>query len=136
MSQLKYFIYPNHGEWARDTFSYSQAVRVGDRIECSGQGGWDPKVRGVAIPEDIDGEISQAFENVDLALRSAGGTGWPQVFRVNSYHANFTPEVLDKMGQQFREWMPEHKPIWVALPVERLGVPEMRIEIQVVAYSP
>lgn len=38
MSQLKYFIYPNHGEWARDTFSYSQAVRVGDRIECSGQG--------------------------------------------------------------------------------------------------
>lgn len=99
-------------------------------------GGWDPKVRGVAIPEDIDGEISQAFENVDLALRSAGGTGWPQVFRVNSYHANFTPEVLDIMGQQFREWMPEHKPIWVALPVERLGVPEMRIEIQVVAYSP
>lgn len=93
-------------------------------------------MHGVAIPDDIDDEISQAFENVDLALRSAGGTGWSQVFRVNSYHANFTPEILNKMGQQFRKWMPEHKPIWVALPVERLGVPEMRIEIQVVAYSP
>jgi enamine deaminase RidA (YjgF/YER057c/UK114 family) len=93
-------------------------------------------LRGVIIPDDIDDEISQAFENVDLALRSAGGTGWSQVFRVNSYPANLTPETLNKIGEQFRKWTPEHKPIWVALPVERLGVPEMRIEIQVVAYSP
>jgi enamine deaminase RidA (YjgF/YER057c/UK114 family) len=26
------------GEWARANLGYSQAVRVGDRIECSGQG--------------------------------------------------------------------------------------------------
>lgn len=36
MSHLKYFNYPGWGtQWA-DT--YSQAVRVGDRIECAGQG--------------------------------------------------------------------------------------------------
>ncbi|QLI68687.1 uncharacterized protein G6M90_00g052220, partial [Metarhizium brunneum] len=53
--------------------SYSQAVRVGDRIECSGQGGWDPDARGVVVPDDIHEEIAQAFSNVELALRSAGG---------------------------------------------------------------
>jgi len=38
MSHLKYFCYPGVGlqKWAQ--YSYSQAVRVGNRIECSGQG--------------------------------------------------------------------------------------------------
>lgn len=40
MSGLKYYSYPGVGEWARDKYSYSQAVRIGDRIECSGQGRW------------------------------------------------------------------------------------------------
>lgn len=38
MSNLKYFDYPGKGEWLRDNLGYSQAVRVGDRIEASGQG--------------------------------------------------------------------------------------------------
>lgn len=38
------------------------------------------------IHEDIDDQIDQAFANVDHILREAGGKGWEQVFRVNSYH--------------------------------------------------
>ena len=38
MSNLKYYAYPGWGEFARDNLGYSQAVRVGDRIELSGQG--------------------------------------------------------------------------------------------------
>ena len=38
MSNFKYFAYPGVGEWAHETMGYSQAVRVGDRIEISGQG--------------------------------------------------------------------------------------------------
>lgn len=38
MSHLQYGVYPGMGEWARDKLGYNQAVRVGDRIEISGQG--------------------------------------------------------------------------------------------------
>lgn len=38
MSTLTYFTYPGYGEEAVEKHRYSQAVRVGDRIECSGQG--------------------------------------------------------------------------------------------------
>lgn len=38
MSSLEYGVYPGFGEQARDNLSYSQAVRLGDRIEISGQG--------------------------------------------------------------------------------------------------
>jgi hypothetical protein len=38
MSHLKYYAYEGQGVRNRINFSYSQAVRVGDRIECSGQG--------------------------------------------------------------------------------------------------
>lgn len=38
MSQLQYYAYADHGVRLRERNSYHQAVRVGDRIECSGQG--------------------------------------------------------------------------------------------------
>lgn len=38
MSHLQYFAYKGQGEEKRVKFSYAQAVRVGDRIECAGQG--------------------------------------------------------------------------------------------------
>ncbi|KAK9385514.1 hypothetical protein V1515DRAFT_539703, partial [Lipomyces mesembrius] len=66
----------------QEKFWYSQAVRIGDRIECAGQGGWDPKT-GVFYKE-INAQIDQAFANVELALNTAGGKGWEQVHRVNS----------------------------------------------------
>lgn len=37
MSHLKFYAYADHGLRLRDMMHYSQAVRVGDRIECSGQ---------------------------------------------------------------------------------------------------
>lgn len=38
MSHLKYYSYDGVGKRNKESFSYSQAVRVGDRIEISGQG--------------------------------------------------------------------------------------------------
>lgn len=38
MSHLRYYNYPGVGEQNNKAFSYSQAVRIGDRIECAGQG--------------------------------------------------------------------------------------------------
>lgn len=38
MSQLTYYAYEGKGQQNLERFGYNQAVRVGDRIECSGQG--------------------------------------------------------------------------------------------------
>lgn len=42
MSHLQYYAYEGVGTTNRAKYSYSQAVRVGDRIECAGQGTSQP----------------------------------------------------------------------------------------------
>ncbi|KAF1992481.1 putative L-PSP endoribonuclease family protein, partial [Aulographum hederae CBS 113979] len=133
IAHLTYFAYPGQGERNRNQFSYSQAVRVGDRIEAAGQGGWDPKTG------DIDASIptlsSQAFSNVDLNKRDAGGKGWSQVFRVTWYHVPMDDGALEAMVTNIKKWTPEHHPIWTCVGVERLGDGRMKVEIEVVAHD-
>ena len=38
MSHLTFSAYPGYGEKAKKDYSYSQAVKIGDLIHCSGQG--------------------------------------------------------------------------------------------------
>jgi len=132
MSHLEYFAYPGVGERNREKYLYNQAVRVGDRIECAGQGGWDPSTG--TISSDINTQIDQAFSNVDLNLKHAGGKGWEQVFRVNSYHVPLTNEALQAMLRNAAKWMPDHKPIWTIVGVTELGEEEMKVEIEVTAH--
>lgn len=40
------------------------------------------------------------------------------------------------MKANFEKWMPNHAPIWTEIGVKRLGAPDMRVEIEVVAYDP
>lgn len=80
-------------------------------------------------------EIDQAFKNVDIALKAAGGKGWSQVYRINSYHIGITPEVTAQMAANFQKWMPDHHPIWTEIGVAELGLDGMRVEIEVSAYN-
>lgn len=73
---------------------------------------------------------------MDFVLRDAGGAGWSQVFRVNSYHLPLNNEALAAMSKGFEQWMPEHKPLWTCVGVQRLGEDDMRVEIEVQAHVP
>lgn len=97
-------------------------------------GGWDPKTG--EFYKEINAQIDQAFANVELNLKDAGGAGWEQVFRVNSYHVPINDEAIAAMVRNFRKWMPNHKPIWTCVGVPRLGEDDMRVEIEVVAHVP
>lgn len=130
MEKPEFFVTPGYGERLRDLLHYSQAVRIGNRVEISGQGGWDDDLR---IPEALEEEIAQAFRNVERTLATAGA-GWEHVVHVNSYHVGgFPPEVNETMAQLYRHHMPDHAPIWTQTGVEALGLPTMRIEIRVTA---
>ncbi|KZZ92182.1 Endoribonuclease L-PSP/chorismate mutase-like protein [Moelleriella libera RCEF 2490] len=156
MSHLQYYAYEGQGERALEKYSYNQAVRVGDRIECSGQGkaprflltspehqlsnykgisgGWNNQTG--KFETEINAQIDLAFANVERCLLDAGGAGWSQVYRVNSYHVPINDEALAAMIRNFRKYMPNHKPIWTTIGVSRLGEDDMRVEIEVVAHVP
>ncbi|RSL94825.1 hypothetical protein CEP52_012413 [Fusarium oligoseptatum] len=61
MSTLNYFNYEGVGKTNNKLYSYSQAVRVGNIIKCSGQGGWDAE--GNIDKDDLKGQIDLAFKN-------------------------------------------------------------------------
>lgn len=167
MSHLKYYAYAPQGVEKRNQYSYSQAVRIGDRIECAGQGKKFPPMhskctilgysqsaarsphleRWLTFPsggwhengeyeKEINAQIDLAFANVERNLKDAGGKGWSQVFRVNSYHVPLNNEALGAMVRNFKKYMPNHQPIWTCVGVTRLGDDDMRVEIEVVAHDP
>ncbi|KAK6902563.1 endoribonuclease L-PSP [Kwoniella mangroviensis CBS 10435] len=134
MSHLPYFAYPGSGHIKQRDFHYSQAVRIGDFIHCSGQGGWNPETD--VIYKEINAQIDQAFINVDIALKDAGGKGWEQVYQIDSYHVPINNEALEAMVRNMRKWCPNHKPLFTCVGVPRLGEDDMRVEIKVSAHDP
>jgi enamine deaminase RidA (YjgF/YER057c/UK114 family) len=133
-SDVEFFVTPGYGESLRRDLHYSQAVRIGDRVEISGQGGWDDDF---TFPASLDEEIVRAFENVQRTLAAAGAS-WRDVVHINSYHvADAADVIVDQhnpvMVEQMRRWLPDHAPIWTQTGVTALGAPGMRVEIRVTA---
>jgi len=58
MNKPEFFVTPGYGERNLKLFHYSQAVKIGNRLELSGQGGWNDDWE---FPESITDEIAQAF---------------------------------------------------------------------------
>lgn len=110
--------------------SDSLSLRIADCLK----GGWNRETG--EFYREINAQIDQAFANVEHNLRDAGGEGWSQVFRVNSYHVPINDEALAAMVRNFEKYMPNHQPIWTCVGVTRLGEDDMRIEIEVVAHVP
>lgn len=130
MDKPEFFVTPGYGEMFYKKLGYSQAVKVGNRVEISGQGGWTDDLQ---FPERLEDEIELAFKNVERVLAAAGAT-WEHVIHVNSYHVGgFPPGVNETMARLFRQYMPNRAPIWTELGVSELGAPGMRIEIRVTA---
>jgi enamine deaminase RidA (YjgF/YER057c/UK114 family) len=97
-------------------------------------GGWNRETG--EFYKETNAQIDQAFANVEANPKHAGGEGWSQVFRVNSYHVPINNEALEAMVRNFRKYMPNHEPIWTCVGVSRLGEDDMRVEIEVVAHVP
>ena len=132
MEKPEFFATPGYGERQLNEMHYSQAVKIGNRVETSGQGGWSDDWK---FPESLADEIAQAFRNVERTLATAGA-GWEHVVHVNSYHVGFPPVANEAMVKLFRHYMPNHAPIWTQLGVAALGDPTMRIQIRATAIVP
>ena len=131
---VEFFVTPGAGEKLFDLLHYSQAVRIGNRVEISGQGGWDDDLN---LPESLEAEIVAAFDNVERTLATAGAS-WRDVVHVNSYHVLTAPDLSfdahnKVIADQYRKRMGNRAPIWTQTGVTALGAPQMRVEIRVTA---
>ncbi|KAK4956545.1 hypothetical protein LTR10_006072 [Elasticomyces elasticus] len=140
MAGFTFHDYEGFGQYAKEHYNFSQAVRVGDRIECSGQGGWKGGSASTLpeLAESLEEQIDLAFNNIDMAMKTAGGKGLSQVYRITSYHVRMqtTPETIEYMAKSLAKWFPDYSPIWTAVGVEALGLPTMLVEIEAVAHDP
>ncbi|TXI53869.1 Rid family hydrolase [Mycolicibacterium mageritense] len=137
MPQPEFFDTAGYGPLARNRYHYSQAVRIGDRIEISGQGGWDADFGFSA--RSVEEEIVKAFDNVEATLTEVG-VALRDVVSIRSYHVPTADTVIgddhmSAMVDQFRMRFGEFSPLWTALGVKALALPGMRVEIEVVAIA-
>lgn len=137
MIQPQFFVTPGAGEFLHDQLGYSQALRLGDVVHISGQGGWDDDLQ---FPADLTDEIVRAFDNVERVL-AAAGAAWSDVVAVDSFHV---PTADDEIGdahtsvmvEQLRKRLGGRAPVWTEVGVRALGAVGMRVEIRVTAVAP
>jgi enamine deaminase RidA (YjgF/YER057c/UK114 family) len=79
MAKPELLVTPGYGQKFHELLHFSQALKIGDRVEISGQGGWNDELE---IPDAIVSEIELAFENVQRTLAAAGAE-WRDVVHVN-----------------------------------------------------
>ncbi|OBA72580.1 hypothetical protein A5641_07895 [Mycobacterium sp. 1554424.7] len=135
MAKPEFFDTPGYGAIARTRNYYRQALRIGDRIEISGQGGWDADFTLSAT--SLQDEIVNACDNVEKTLAEAGAS-WHDVVNIHSYHVptddeSIGDEHMSVMVDQLRKRSGESLPLWTAVGVEALALPNQRVEIEVVA---
>ena len=121
-------INPKESKVLYDNFHFSQAVRCGELLICSGQigTGVDGKV-----PADLVEEFSNAWRKVGSVLEAAG-VSFPDVLEYTSYHVGLQATVATfmKVRDQF---LSEPWPAWTAIGITELAVPGAHVEIRVTA---
>ena len=100
----------------------------GDALYCSGQLGFDAKG---TLPDDMEAQITNAFEAVRAVL-SAAGAGFDAVVEMSSFHVGLQRQ-LEIFGRVRDRYVDAPYPAQTAVGVAELGVPGAIIEIRVQA---
>jgi 2-iminobutanoate/2-iminopropanoate deaminase len=108
---------------------YSQAVRAGAYLFCSGQVALDPKT-GELVGDDAATQVRQVMKNLGAVL-AAAGAGFKDVVKTTIFLADMADFVA--VNRVYAESFPENPPARSTFAVA--GLPKnARVEIEVVAY--
>ncbi len=94
--------------------TYSQAIRAGSTVWCSGQIPLDPAT-GELVSGDIDAEIARVFDNLKAVAEAAGGT-LDHAVKVNVYLTDLAhfAKVNEAMTRYFSQPWPARAAVQVA----------------------
>ena len=121
-------VVPESGKSAYKNFHFSQAVKSGGLLVCSGQIGTNPDH---SLPESAEDEFRNAWQSVGEVLKEAG-LGFEDILEYTSYHVNLGKNLQAFMKTR-DEVLSEPWPAWTAIGISELAVPGARVEIRVIA---
>lgn len=121
-------IVPESGKSAYKNFHFSQAVKSGGLLFCSGQIGTNPDY---SIPESAEEEFRNAWKSVGGVLKEAG-LGFEDIVEYTSFHVNLGAHIQAFMKTR-DEVLSEPWPAWTAIGITELAIPGARVEIRVIA---
>ena len=107
---------------------YSQAVKVGTWVFCSGQIPFDPKTMSL-VGTTVADQTEQVFENLSAVLRAAGSS-LRQVVKTTVFLQDMND--FQQMNAVYAEAFGDHKPARATVEVARLPKNAL-VEIECVA---
>ena len=122
-------VVPESGKSAYKNFHFSQAVKSGGLLVCSGQIGTNPDY---SVPENAEDEFRNAWAAVGVVLKEAG-LGFEDIIEYTSFHVNLSKHIQTFMKIR-DEVLSEPWPAWTAIGITELAVPGARVEIRVIAH--
>lgn len=110
---------------------YSPAVRAGDFLFVSGQGPIDPATNQFVFG-DIKQETRQVLNNIKLILEGCGAS-MADVVKCSVFLRNGSDFAA--MNEIYAEFFGTNKPARTTVEA-KFAVPEMKVEIDCIAYKP
>jgi len=110
---------------------FSPAIKAGDYIFVSGQGGFQDPKTGEAI-EGIEAQTKQCLENMKQVLETAGSS-LGDVVKATVFLGNVADYA--RMNEVYQSYFPKDQPAR-STAVTGLVIPNMLIEMECIAYSP
>lgn len=109
---------------------YSQAIRVGDFLFCSGQVGIDPSTKKLS-GNDIETQTLQVFKNMREVLK-ASGLDLINIVKTTVFLSNM--DDFPTMNAMYEKELAGHKPARSTVQVSRLPLDAL-IEIECIAVK-
>ena len=107
---------------------YSQAIKAGGMVFCSGQIPIDPSTGGFSA-DDVAGQTEQVIRNLEAVLRAAG-SGLSNVIKTTVFLADM--EDFAAMNEVYSRFFSENKPARATVQAARLPK-DARVEIDCIA---
>lgn len=107
---------------------YSQAVRAGNMVFCSGQIPIDPAT-GEFVSDDVAGQTEQVLKNLSAVLEAAG-TNLNNVVKTTVFLADMNDFPV--MNEVYSRFFSENKPARATVQAARLPK-DARVEIECIA---
>ena len=121
MADIERIIVPGQHE---PVSHYCHAVRAGDRVWISGTVGL--AADGTVPPDTVD-QFRLAMDNLDAALRAAGGEV-RHIVKVTVYLTDVNDRA--RINPIRQDYFGEHRPASTLVEVSALVLPELKVEIE------
>lgn len=109
---------------------YSQALRVGPWLFCSGQIPLDPKNSQI-IGQDVESQTQQVFKNIQAVLNAEGMT-FKNVVKSMVFLTDM--KEFARFNKVYESYFSDHKPARSCIEVSALPK-SVKVEVEVIAFK-